>query len=1149
MRDDKALFFEKLTPTDDCDISIYESAIDFAFKEDDVRNVAISGAYGAGKSSVLAAYKAKHKEKTFLHISLAHFKDDDDVDKGDSSSIKNQYSEEAILEGKILNQLIRQIPSKKIPQTSFRAKESQNNNKIVLRVVGIVSLFLSIFPVFFFDEWLELFGSFNGCLRVLTYPCVRIISGVVCFVILGIFLFNLLVVQKNKNLFKKLNIHGNEIEIFEESKDSIFDKYLNEMLYLLDNSEADVVVFEDIDRYDKQKLFEKLREINTLVNINRTGRRKKIIRFFYLVRDDIFTSKDRTKFFDYIIPIVPVVDSSNSYDQIITHLKKNGLESKFDESFLQGISLYIDDMRVLKNICNEFLIYYNRLNTIELDYNKMFALITYKNLFPRDYQNLQINRGFVFELFKHKSELNNKIKLLNKEIADLKKETTEDDDNVSKLINEKNNEIRRTEDTKLSSLLERGNIDEYFDKDFCYENGEKIDFSEVRSNEYYPLVKYLIRNGYIDESYQDYMTYFYANSLSIVDKIFLRSVTDKKAKPYEYELKSPEKVFKRLNINDFAQEETLNYSLCEYLLSGRRESQHLEHMIAQLRNTNNTAFVAGFFDCTKHIPEFIKTFNKYWPKLFETILEKEDFNEEQIKRFSVETLYYTDEEMLDLANENGALTSYINSTEDYLAIDNPNIEILIKAFKYLEVEMLKIDYESANKDLLKEVYENDLYALNFDNISLILEKIWEISSMEDIRHKNYSIICTDNDSPIYQRIENNMPDYINVILEECEGKIYDEEEVVINILNRNDIDSTCKEKYIESLDTSLNDLTKFEDYSIWNRLLDSGLLVCTESNIWHYLEEKQEMDSSIINYINNADRPLDFSQESLTISEEDRELIFDLAVNCNEVNDKQYKEIIITTGLIYENFDVLDIQDSKMRILVGNDIIKMNSDNLKFVRKEYQSVLFDFIRKNINKYLEIMDSTLFSQEELEGILTWKIDDSVKIKLLGYSTSEMTIIGKNYSPAVSVHILKNNLLQSDLEVLYRKYSEQNGEVKGFINNYAAKNIDDLSTKSGEVDEELVKELLYSNKILLDMKKRLLASLIQYITKDKTIEYLTNLGLENFIKIFDYLKRPTFKMTDYNRDLLDAFKKKGWIHEYLEDENKPGYYKIRRRKKRG
>ena len=92
------LFFEKLTPVNDSDISVYEAAIDFVFKNDDVRNIAISGAYGAGKSSVLASYKAKHSSTKFLHISLAHFQDTQD--EGNSNEpIKN-----SVLEGKILNQ-------------------------------------------------------------------------------------------------------------------------------------------------------------------------------------------------------------------------------------------------------------------------------------------------------------------------------------------------------------------------------------------------------------------------------------------------------------------------------------------------------------------------------------------------------------------------------------------------------------------------------------------------------------------------------------------------------------------------------------------------------------------------------------------------------------------------------------------------------------------------------------------------------------------------------------------------------------------------------------------------------------------------------------------------------------------------------------
>ena len=49
--------FERLTPIDNMNLDVYEEAIDYVFNNPDVKNIAISGAYSAGKSSVLASYK------------------------------------------------------------------------------------------------------------------------------------------------------------------------------------------------------------------------------------------------------------------------------------------------------------------------------------------------------------------------------------------------------------------------------------------------------------------------------------------------------------------------------------------------------------------------------------------------------------------------------------------------------------------------------------------------------------------------------------------------------------------------------------------------------------------------------------------------------------------------------------------------------------------------------------------------------------------------------------------------------------------------------------------------------------------------------------------------------------------------------------
>ena len=239
--------FERLTPIDNMDLDVYGEAIDYVFDNSDIKNVAISGAYSAGKSSVLASYKKKHSNLRFLHISLAHFKS---PGQEDEAEVK-----ESVLEGKILNQLIHQIPSEKIPQTNFRVKKKVNKKSVIRLTIGAVLFLVSTIYFFCFDMWKNYLSSlpdnwFKTILTPSTHQYALMVDGVLMVALLSFVVYRLISIQKNKNIFRKLNLKGNEIEIFEESDDSYFDKYLNEVLYLFENADADVIVFEDMDRFN-----------------------------------------------------------------------------------------------------------------------------------------------------------------------------------------------------------------------------------------------------------------------------------------------------------------------------------------------------------------------------------------------------------------------------------------------------------------------------------------------------------------------------------------------------------------------------------------------------------------------------------------------------------------------------------------------------------------------------------------------------------------------------------------------------------------------------------------------------------------------------------------------------------------------------------
>ena len=113
--------------------------------------------------------------------------------------------------------------------------------------------------------------------------------------------------------------------------------------------------------------------------------------------------KDRTKFLIILFLLFLLWTALTLTINLSLTSKKVVYLKNLMKVFARIIIIY-DDMRLLKNIYNEFIVYYNRLNITELDCNKMLAIIAYKNLFPRDFANLQLNQGFIYTIFDKKNE-------------------------------------------------------------------------------------------------------------------------------------------------------------------------------------------------------------------------------------------------------------------------------------------------------------------------------------------------------------------------------------------------------------------------------------------------------------------------------------------------------------------------------------------------------------------------------------------------------------------------------------------------------------------------------------------------------------------------------------------------------------------------
>lgn len=124
------------------------------------------------------------------------------------------------------------------------------------------------------------------------------------------------------------------------------------------------------------------------------------IKFVYAVKDDMFKDSSRSKFFDYITTVIPVITTTNSKDMLKRALKEQGHDGEVVDDDIRDIAFHIDDMRLLYNIVNEYHQYTQRLdkNGQHLEAKKMLAMMTVKNYHPHDFSELHNRKGRLYDI-------------------------------------------------------------------------------------------------------------------------------------------------------------------------------------------------------------------------------------------------------------------------------------------------------------------------------------------------------------------------------------------------------------------------------------------------------------------------------------------------------------------------------------------------------------------------------------------------------------------------------------------------------------------------------------------------------------------------------------------------------------------------------
>lgn len=761
--------------------------------------------------------------------------------------------------------------------------------------------------------------------------------------------------------------------------EDLFEKYIDEIIYIFQHSKKNILILEDIDRFEKIDIFQKLRELNIKLNIN--SKSKKQWKFIYLIKDDIFDSVvsdkalTRVKFFDLIIPVIPFVTRSNSYMKIEDLFKNQNINPRL----VDILSNYIDDYRLLLNIKNEFTIFFNRLEI--KDNNKLFALISYKNIYPDQFDELQNGEGVM-----------GTFSLEFKKESNIKKENIVADINQLKQSHKQN--IATSEDELLILELFRSGYKHYSSNNvISFKNTSNmfnLRYSEDSNDKKAQTLTEFMETDYFkkklslttDEVYYPEKLTDLENQLACIDSEGWRSVS---REDWSKMTKSSDKGQK-------TNEEGLHllYSL---ISNGFIDEHYLEVINKYYGNINNLTFKRNLFEKQNDV-DFNLSLSDI--ERLSSTLYKQDFNEYAILNFSL-FKYYLDInqtstllQMIETSQktESSFLENYLDlNPADFEKIRKISLDKLNLSISHIKTKsiLMKTIMSKSFSDTKQNVIDATTFIVEHDILNEVLEEILESDAYISLKGKLIS-----KSTKKYDVSDAFIPDVIRLFFK------YDK--IVVSVENFN--------KYVEMMDLNKpsfkfdkllakyfnkyyeNISSGLTDKEIFDSMLKSSLITyatCKRSFEQYKKHGLPSYDSSIITETESNSKVNVLLE--LGLMQFDNDVLVYINDN-NILLMKYYKINFLISELVktkYENSKVdlqtlnriSDYPDSESFVIVSRNLNQYGSKKNKIIKLISKFTgMFDDARKVIN-ILEnkngAFQSHLSNDEAILNILTYLKD--------------------------------------------------------------------------------------------------------------------------------------------------------------------------------
>lgn len=1041
-----------LAPTDQADpAGVYSAALAKATNNPRVMNIALTGPYGSGKSSIIKSF-LKGYNRPVLQISLAAFLPEALPAAG---STDGKVSRQEI-ERSILQQMLYGADAKRLPLSRFKRIQSPG------RWSALGSLFMMIGVIaswhLFQKRDAIMTGAYFQPFDMTNWP------NFIVFAIGAGFIWKVihhLYIASFGISLKSISLKDIEIAPKAATEESILNRHLDEIIYFFQSTKYDLVIIEDLDRFNNADIFVTLREINSLINANLRGKRH--IRFLYALRDDMFINTDRTKFFEFIVPVIPIINSSNSIDKVLEQGKRLSLNDRLDHQFLREVSRYLNDLRLIQNIFNEYAIYVANLeadNENNLDVNKLLAILIYKNVFPSDFENLHRGKGklaqvlrshdryiatsearYTAEIARIEKLIDQGEKQLPNDLAELRRiyamaivemipegysriglnrssmislnnlanderfETILESRQVlanstqggqqhvdiadlqakvdlHRTFQQRKQEVEKKsaafKDTSLKEIRElRAKLGTLRITNFnvvIRENTDEIDGLFDEFGDGADLARFLVFEGYLDDTYYQYTSLFHSGRLSPSDNKFLIRIRSFRPPEPDFQIDNPKEVIAAMRDEDFGRNYVLNVTIVDSLLADPSSyGAHTKRLLDFIASDFNgcETFLSSYYTRGVAITALISGLAKTWSGFVVAALAS-PANLLHVARL---INHLSSADLRDLADRHPALSDFVSERlADILA---QGVDIPAERLQILNVEVTDLAAVAAHPGIMRILVDEGLYKVSIDNLDFIFRVVLGIEDADRPREQNYTVALEAGSAALLAKIDDHFDEYLRSVLLRLPGNCRESISAIQRVMARDDVEFDSIVEFLKKQSTSVPTLDQVPD-NLHATLFKIAKIEATWENCLTFLGSGNYDADTLTQFLNSTATVRVLAAHKIPDGERAASLRKFIIEN-DTLGDEAYAAYIRALPKRFIAFPQ-KLSVKKTAELIDQNTITFSAKNLSHLSGDL-SLGAAFVIKNIAEFLKVESECNLNDDFRQNLLEADISDENRIKIL------------------------------------------------------------------------------------------------------------------------------------------------------------------------